>query len=195
MPQRIYTATLRLSFATKNENKKRLRRGVCWKPPGARGRRVWFRSRSCLGLGCWTCGKVWRRLSVRFLAISSDLAALSLCQGCLESVRIEVPTVCWRARVLPPRVRERTGVDGIEADRVDQAEHDFHALRIISGNGEADSIGAASRDPARAKAAGGNVVERIVGISRGCGCGSGGVGLQNAVCGNRRIGMSRARRK
>jgi len=28
---------------------------------------------------------------------------------------------------------------------------------------------------------------RIVGISRGCGCGSGGVGLQNAVCGNRRI--------
>ena len=34
---------------------------------------------------------------------------------------------------------------------------------------------------------------RIVGISRGCGCGSGGVGLQNAVCGNRRIGMSRAR--
>ena len=110
MPQRIYTATLRLSFATKNENKKRLKRGVCWKPPGARGRRVWFRSS-----------------------------------------------------------RERTGVDGIEADRVDQAEHDFHALRIISGNGEADSIGAASRDPARAKAAGGNVVERIVGISRGCG--------------------------
>src|SRR5438105_15208892 len=28
---------------------------------------------------------------------------------------------------------------------------------------------------------------------QGCGCGSGGVGLQNAVCGNRRIGMSRAR--
>ena len=61
-----------------------------------------------------------------------------LCQGCLESVRIEVPTVCWRARVLPPRVRERTGVDGIEADCVDQAEHDFLALRIISGNGEAE---------------------------------------------------------
>ena len=79
MPQRIYTATLRLSFATKNENKKRLKRGVCWKPPGARGRRVWFRSS-----------------------------------------------------------RERTGVDGIEADRVDQAEHDFLALRIISGNGEAE---------------------------------------------------------
>jgi hypothetical protein len=28
MPQRIYTATLRLSFATKNENKKRLKRAA-----------------------------------------------------------------------------------------------------------------------------------------------------------------------
>jgi hypothetical protein len=28
MPERIYTATLRLSFATKNENKKRLKRAA-----------------------------------------------------------------------------------------------------------------------------------------------------------------------
>ena len=97
-------------------------------------------------------GEVGARSLVRLGAVASDLPGVSLRQRGFKPVRIQVPTVGWRAGMLPPRVGERPGVDAVEAKRVDQAQHQLFGARIVPGDGEADAPRSAGRDAARGQA-------------------------------------------
>ena len=87
-----------------------------------------------------------QRLSTNATAAN---AKVSLGQRSFEPFFIQVPAIRRSAGLLPPRVGKRTGVDAVEAKRVNESQHQVFGARIVSRNRETDAPRAASRDSAR----------------------------------------------
>ena len=84
-----------------------------------------------LGLGLldevWACGLV------SLGAVVGNFLSLSLRQCVFEASRIEIPAVGWRAGVLSPGIGERTGVNPIEPERVDQVYYHLLRTHVVTG--------------------------------------------------------------
>ena len=68
-------------------------------------------------------GEAGARGLVRLGPVLRDPSHFGLRQRHLQLVCAQVTAIGWSTGMLPPRVGQRTGVDAVEADRVDQVKH------------------------------------------------------------------------
>ncbi|HYP76034.1 MAG TPA: hypothetical protein VER12_08770 [Polyangiaceae bacterium] len=108
-------------------------------------RRCEVRSRDLIGLG----------------PVLSDLSGIGSSERSDEVGFAEVATVCGRAGLLPPGIGEGTGIEAVEAELVDEPQHESLVARLIACYREANAFGGPGRNTAAAKAGRDDVVERL----------------------------------
>src|SRR5262247_668359 len=96
-----------------------------------------------------------------FGAVFGDPASVGFGQRAPESGGAEIPAVGRRSGLLPPRLVQITAVDRVEAEIVDEAQHDRPGVQRIAGDRESDPPRGSPRNTLLEEAFGEDVVEGL----------------------------------
>ena len=86
-----------------------------------------------------TCRQL-RELGQRPLALLRRLRSIGLAQGAPNAVRVQIGAIDGRPGLLSPGLVERSRVDAVEAELVDEGQDHGLGEGIVAGDGESDPI-------------------------------------------------------